>query len=373
MKQLPRTAELEQRLKASFGADAQIEKLAVFEATAANLLPLRKRSGMYQNARFTESLLQDMAASVNKESVPLQAQHDTSMLPLGRVFYGAVSGEELRVWFALNTETQGAVISDLNAGIFDQVSVGILSQKAMCSECGFDFMGEQASFDNWWSLTCDQGHKIGVNGVHVRLSGLSSWFETSIVGKGAVVGAKVPGPSDAVLSEDAHYRKLAASVQVPSMHLVCVAVTEQKAEEIKVTQATQSGTQVAVDLNKMVADLTAAQVEAAKKDARIAELEAQVGQLTTKLEAAASNVDPAEHTAAVTALQEICKRSMIALGEQEPKVPTAVAELVAAITDRQAKLSAVIPVGPTAQGADKDAKKGVAMTADSFSAFRRAG
>lgn len=350
MKQIPVTEDLKQRLRTSFGPDATIETLVVFEATAANLLPLRKSSGIYKGARFAESMLYEMAAAVKTESVPLHIMHNTYEEAVGRVFDGVVAGEELRVQFALNGDTQAPRVADLNAGISDQVSVGVLPKRLLCSECGWDFMGEAATSENWWNLQCGNGHEIGQNGVHVRLAGLDSWHETSVVGKGAVNGSRIVGPSQTAFAASLGQHRLAASEKVPGSRLVCLAVVENTPNP-KEPEMTDKTNTIAFDVNKMVADLSAAQTEAATKGAKVVELEASVADLTAKL-AVASSIKPEDFSAALAALTDIAKRSMIALGEQDPTPPTDVTALVALISDKQAKLTAMIPATPRSESVD---------------------
>lgn len=347
MKQITRTPDLDARLRASFGPDAQISSLVVFEAIAANTMKLRKTGGIYQGARMSESLLAEMAASVKQESVPFHMMHNTSTEPVGRVFDGRVVGEELYVQFAINRETQAKLVSDINAGVVDQVSVGILSQKLLCSECGWDYLGADANYENFWDLTCANGHTIGKDGVHVRLVGLSAWLETSGVGKGAVQGARIIGDHHSVFEQ----RRLAANIGVSPLKLACIASPET---------ITPEPTNI-MELHQLIADLTTAKAEGITLTAQLAAATAQVAELTAQLatERAANKVDPTQLEAATKMLTDICRRSMIATGDQSPTVPSDIAGLVATITDRQAKLSAMIPVGGRSLPADQDTQKPV--------------
>src|SRR5690606_17876502 len=83
------------------------------------------------------------------------------------------------------------VLAKVDSAVVDEVSVGLLTQHAFCSECDFDYFGPEATFTNIVMATCDQGHEIGVDGVHAKLVGLVDWAELSLVGSGAARNAKV--------------------------------------------------------------------------------------------------------------------------------------------------------------------------------------
>lgn len=363
MKRIPITESIRQRLTLAFGAEAKIDALVVYEAIAANQMPLRRSRGLYKGARFTPGMMREMAASVAAESVPLHVQHNTETLPVGRVFAAEVHDDELRTLFAVNQETQPGLISDLETGVVDQVSVGVLPSRLTCSECGWDYMGEGATFENFWSHTCTNGHVVGENGVFVWLSALESFMEQSLVNKGAVRGPYVVNPSQSVFAKSNTLQRLAASANQAPL-FICSGVPEPSSKEtttvdIKelLSQLTASTTEAALAKAQVATQLAPLQVQLAERDATITALQAQI----TTLEAAAAAPNP-DIQAAVEVLSDVATRSAVALGEQQPTLPTTVADLKAFIEDRQAKLTAVLPKGPRSQGADTDTSTPVGLT-----------
>src|SRR5690606_32499373 len=162
MKQITKTAEILAKLRASYGADANVDVLAVYEVVLANTLPLRKTGGLFKGARMESGLLHDIANAVNAESAPMQAQHDTGPLPVGRLFAAGVVGAETRRGVAVDGSTPAGLglIAQLDSGTVDQVSVGMVNKKLTCSRCDFDYMVPSA-YENRWDLTCNQDHKVG--------------------------------------------------------------------------------------------------------------------------------------------------------------------------------------------------------------------
>lgn len=348
MKQLSHTSELIARLKASFGEGVDVSKLAVFEAIAVNTLPLRKSGGLYKGAVFSTSAMTDMAAFLETESVPLQLQHDTGALPSGRVFAGRVQDDQLFVQFALNRDTQAPFIADIDAGMIDQVSVGALPKKLMCSECNFDYLGDSASFENLWTLTCDQGHTIGENGVHARLIGCAAWFEMSLVGQGAVRENRIIAPSEsAFASGNAH--RLAASAAARDALILQASPTipapkkddlamdkDALAQLLAATEAKTKAESALEPLKLQVTTLTEANTA----------LNARVTELQGKIDGAPKKDD---FDAAIAALQSMASKVMVACGDKDPKPPATVAELTALIEDKTAKLTALIPATPRSE------------------------
>lgn len=209
---------------------AQVSKLAgsailaddivVFEATAAGTRPVKQLGSMYDGARITRDTLVRMASALNsgEQSVPLHANHETrSQLPIGRVFQAEVitsmDGEyELRAFFYL-PKTEVALISSINLGVLDEVSVGLLTERAMCSSCGHDYFAPDADIYALFNRTCPNDHVLGVDGVHLVLDGVDTWSELSLVSRGASSRAKIHG-SDRQAS--ASQQRLAASGIAPT-------------------------------------------------------------------------------------------------------------------------------------------------------------
>jgi hypothetical protein len=352
MKQISKTPQVLERLRAAFGADADLSRLAVYEATLLNTLPLRKSSGIFQGARNSLSLLSEMATAINKESVPLQMQHDTEAAPFGRLFYGEVgSDDQLRGWFAVDGSTHPEVVAKLDSGVIDQVSVGFLMKSLTCSACGFDYMGPDA-WEQRYELTCDEGHAIGENGVHVFVDGLKNFFELSLVGKGAANGARIVGPSDAVLARSAETQRLAASARAETgfagVRLTATPPTPKqdpaKMDPELLTRLEASASEKATALAQLAAATT--QLEAA--NARVAELE-PLAAAATERDAAKAAVEKA-----VTALQAEARTVLTACGKSSDNLPSDVDALLALIDEHRAQFAAVVPVGGKSKGPGVD-------------------
>ena len=365
MKQVEKTPEIVSKLRQSIGADADVEKVAVFEAIALNSLPLRKRHPLYNGARVDRSLLLEMAQDVMRESKPVQIQHDTTPLPIGRVFHGEVvdgrGGPELRVLFFVD-KTEEKAIQKIDAGSVDQVSVSVLPKHIYNSVSGFDYLGADATFEHVWTGTDPDGNTIGEDGVFGRMVGLDAWFEMSLVGQGGANNARI-------VSRDAShfgssFQKLAASGVDPNA-LVLVASTRNESMDLKelVDQLTDTKVELAQKASE-VATLTAS---VAEKDARIVELEAQLAtaQATpdealtaanTALETATANLTAAsaDRDTAVSALKDVAKKVLTASGKLNEQVPEDIASLTALIASTETGLSAVLVAGGRSQDSVDD-------------------
>jgi hypothetical protein len=370
MKQIPITAQVMERMRAAFGDEADLSGYAVFEAVALNTRPIRKSfPKVWKGAQHTPSYLHQMREQLARESVPFQVMHDSSELPLGRVFAGTVTPEgQLAVQFAINPAGEGKeLIEKINAGTVDQVSIAALAKHVECSECGWDFMGDDADIMNFFTGECGNkkcGAVMGEEGAHAKISGLDSWFELSAVGKGGAEGAFILGPSKSNFDNGA-YQRLAASSDPNAMRAkVLIATADvQGDDQVNVQEFTAA-------IASEAAKTTAAEAKVAAAETRATAAEAQVAQLTADLatanEAVAAAPKKAEFEAAVAALTDIAKRQALALGKKVEDVPTDVAALVESIKTANETLTAIIPVGGRAQTADASQ----AEPAQSIGAFR---
>lgn len=337
MKQIAKSAKVLERLKAAFGPDADLNALAVYECVALTTLPLRKSGGIFKAARVSLSMLSEMASSVNAESIPLQLQHDGEPVPFGRFFYAEVIQDELVGLFAVDGINHPDIVSKLDSGVLDQVSVGFTMKRLTCSACGFDYM-EPANQMSMWTLTCDEGHMVGQNGVHVFVDGLEQFLELSLVGKGASEGARIVGPSDAQLQQNEQFR-IAASAN-PGVVALRLSPTvkedpQMNAEQMAAFTAAVSGEATAkAALSVAEANLASASATVASLTAKVAELEALTGDNVALKEAADT---------AVAALTIEAKKVLTACGKGDQAVPTDVKALLAVIDENRAKFAAIIP------------------------------
>lgn len=196
-KQVKITPELQVAIRNGVGdPDFSTDNVTVFEARMLSTEAVRQ-GGFFNGARVSPSTLQEMANFLNQpgKAIHLHIMHETRLLPVGRVFsaktFTTMTGEtELRGQFYLPND-EAALISKIENSVLDEVSVGLKTKHAFCSECNFDFLGEEADIMNFLTATCGEGHVIGENGVHARLVGLDQFIELSLVGQGAAKDAKI--------------------------------------------------------------------------------------------------------------------------------------------------------------------------------------
>lgn len=382
MKQIAMTEELSQLIKDRVGQDVETSGLAVFEAISLNTRPLPGKDGtIHEDARITQLTLQQMADHINLGNhLPLISDHQLMGEPKGRVFsaramYGERGDFELRTLFYLDP-TESRIISKLNAGSLDEVSVSFMPTQFRCSACGWDYFSPEASFDNLLDRTCANGHEIGTDGVHAELNGLADFIELSLVARGAADKPKIVGGSESKLAPATALRLVAKGFDQNSL----------------LVQATRGVSQVAdFDANKFLTDLAAAQTNVitltAERDqaasqvteltGQVSGLETQVTDLTAERDALQtqitelSNEDaPANETdAAVSFLRAQLQKLTVAKGEDEPELdqlPSTVAELEQEIRGLTSDLTAILPVGGVAQTPNPENKGNVALNSSAF-------
>lgn len=350
MKQITKTPEILAKLQKAVGPDVSTDDLAVYEATAFNTLPIRKRHPLYKGAVASEDILHAMASQVNGESVPLHVMHSSEGLNIGRIFTGSVvnvnGSPELRVLFFLPKSATQA-IDLLDTGTVDQVSVSFLSNKLLCSDCGFDFLGADATFDHIYSGVCDQGHVLGEGQTHAKLIGLDRWFEMSLVNAGGAQKARIHSGKTSVFAQD---HRLAASGVDPNYLLANLSTSEL-------------GKIDPMDLKELVEKLTDTVTKLALADAKVTELEAKLATVETKLaETEAKVVEVPADTVALQAqldpamahLRSEAKVIAPLVGATFDEGMTDVAKLVSFITEGQTKLRIAIPLGGISQGANSE-------------------
>lgn len=330
------------------GNSIDFDAIAVYETKTLNTKPLRKRGGLYKNAKTDESVLDGMVDSLNNstEGVPMHLMHNTSMLNVGKAFRATKvkrddGHSEVVTQFYIPL-VEESLVARLDTGAVDQVSVGLIANKIKCSHCDFDW--KQAGFMELMDLTCSEGHTVGEDGVHVvSTDGLDSWFELSLVDSGASTDARITDASRSKFVESAQFYQLAASNQneLKTSLILIANVDESFSEELppmdenKVNELIKAALAAKDDdtQSKIDAAVTAA---VAPKDAKIAELEAKVAELTaaqpTEDQAAvAAKLTAAEATVAKATefINDQALKAQIAAGVATPATP---ADLDAAIT-----------------------------------------
>lgn len=375
MKQLELTQELITLIKSRVGEDVNLEGIAVFEAITLNTKPLPGKKGtIFEGAVATPLTLRQISDHINNGGhVPLAFDHNLSDEPKGRVFFAELnyseSGEfELRTLFYVDS-TETKLISKINSGSLDEVSISFLATQLVCSECDFDYLGDDADLQNLLTRTCDNGHTIGDDGVHLRMIGLTSLIEVSLVARGAADNPKIVGRSASKLAPAPAQRLAARGFEIEG--LVCQASRgEDRVNTDKlVADLVDAQTKVGVLENAATSHSTA--LEAA--NTRATELETQLTtaeeakvELETQLTAAKDESKADEADAAVAYLTKVLEKLHVAAGESAENLPETVAELTAAIDEKTKGLTALIPAGGASNAATETDKTHKA----SLSAFR---
>lgn len=340
-------------MRDAFGPDVAVENIAVFESIALNTLPLRRANGILKGARFTASTLPLVAQAINKESAPVQKLHSPSDLPSGRMFYCEVVDDEMRSLF---TVTDPAIVEEINNGTIDQTSVGMQSKHMNCSACGFDYQSPGA-WENRYLLTCDQGHTIGEDGVFVWLDGCEAFLEYSLVGKGAVNGARIVGPSEQKLSKNERY-KLAASASADGFGIFQLTVTPKETPNVDLSALLGKHELTLIDKADLTVKLAASEGHRAAAEALVAKLTSDLATANAQLASVENETVAtlkAENVAAVASLQAEATLILTALGKPNEPLKASVPELVAQIAEHRIQLAAYVPTGQTSKPAGEDA------------------
>lgn len=362
------TPELEQALRFSVGDDALLaENFSIFEVVAASNKPLSK-GGLWLNGIISTETLELMAETLNSEggAKPLQVMHETSFLPIGRVFNGQVRvGSDgytsLFTYIAIPND-KVEFISDIENSVIDSVSIGVQFQEINCSECGFNYIGEKADWTNYATLTCNEGHTIGKDGVHAKLVGLKKFMELSLVNTGAVPNAKIL-PKSKQTQENNMYRLAASSNgEDKGLFILNASLVEPSSTKNLTTNPTikgdnmekseiktlltsleskiEEGATLKAQLNSLNSEVVELKASLEIKDKRISELEASVKdpeeltQLKAKLESEESekakvlNILATHYKAALTASSE----------DSEVAMPNSIEEILTGIEKRGLKL-----------------------------------
>jgi hypothetical protein len=232
-KQIEITDEILAQIERVTSTSIDADNIVVFEAAAASTRPISKAGSFYDGARMTRAMLSEMMEALNsgEESVPLHTLHmQGGEIPKGRVFGASLHDEidgstTLRTLFYLPL-AEKELIQKINLSILDEVSVGVKSQQALCSTCGFDYFGDDSDFTNLWDQTCGNGHVIGDDNCHLKLDGLDKWMELSLVSRGASDNPKILSRVKQLVSKDEHDRMAASGTPLEALVLFTSMATE---------------------------------------------------------------------------------------------------------------------------------------------------
>lgn len=339
MKRIELTERIKTFIKSSVGDDIDYEKIAAFEATAVTSLPLNKRGSVFDRGQITAETFIEAANLINTGTfVPLHTLHEQGYeIPVGRLFYGEhvrsnQGVDELRVLFFLDG-TSPDLISRLDTGVLEEVSVGMQFKRLLCSTCNIDLMEDNESI---WSQTCKNGHVMGMGTNHVKPDGVANFREMSLVSKGASNGAKVLGAQKRLLAS-AYYKDgsaLAASLKDPEFMLFGSPTKLAEEDPMLIAELQAKLAKAEGDLTLTATAKTEAEGKVAVLEAAKTEAEGKVAVLEAKLAAEAENNSGI--AASLTAWEAACTASEAAKTEAEGRVAT----LEAAKTEAEAKLLA---------------------------------
>jgi len=365
-KRLELTERIKSLIAKAVGDDVDFTKIAAYEAVSASTRPISQSYSPYDGAQMTQAFLQEMADYLETESVPKLVMHEGHMLPIGKVFHADVLASE-NGHFDLNSlffvQSQSEYAEKIDLGIIDEVSVGALPNHAYCSECDFDYAapGNEMSF---YYRECDNEHMLGVDGVHLRLTGLKKWKEQSLVGKGASNKPKILGSAKQRLSKEA-YQQLAADGMSPEAiemaYLLCSATqkTNDEGDPMDLKALTDQVVNLSSEKTKAETKLELAETNLLTANASVESLTARVTELEASLEAASNGEDKTKLEEVNVKLAEaktvsdfVAKQANLACVAAgiELKESATVIEQIAALEEAQVKL-ANIPRGGVALGA----------------------
>ena len=348
MKRIELTERIKSFITASVGDTIDYEKIAAFEATAVTSLPLNKRGSVFDRGQITAETFIEAANLINTGTfVPLHTLHEQGYeIPVGRLFYGEhvksnQGTDELRVLFFVDG-TSPDLISRLDTGVIEEVSVGMQFKRLLCSTCNIDLMEDNESI---WSQTCKNGHVMGMGSNHVKPDGVANFREMSLVSKGASNGAKVLGAQKRLLAS-AYYKDgsaLAASLKDPEFMLF--GSPTKLAEEDPMLIA-----ELQAKLAKAEGDLTLTATAKTEAEGKVAVLEAAKVTLEADkvaLEAAKTEAEgkvaileaaKTEADAAKVVLEAAKTEAEAKLAAAETEVATLKAAQTATLTQRPFKL-----------------------------------
>lgn len=375
-KEIEMTDELLMKFKNKFGEDADTSNFYMFECRALSTEPVHQGT-IYDGATVDSGILAAMADKINNsdENIGIHIMHNDFDLNIGRSFSArlGVSENGHNELFAtcalLRNEENKSIIEKIENNILDEVSVQFLAEHAYCSECHWDYMGEDASFENWWDKTCANGHTVGFDGCHLELEGLANFSEISVVNRGAAKNPKILSQKKRTLFNEGELMSLAASGKAPEFLVATFnnklenVMTKENvtlsAEEIAEMQAQLADLKQKLDLGEKVKELETSLSEKEKdledKEKALEDKEAEVNTLNEAHEAKVEELNgelsevKAQNQALLEFLQEQVKKVALAAGKKDVEVPSDLGEISAMLNENQQILATLVPAGGVSQ------------------------
>jgi hypothetical protein len=373
-------AMLAQIAKAAGADSMDASKIVAFEAIALNTQPISQKGGIFDKARHQRATLDLMVDYLRGNSVPVHTLHQQGdELPVGKVFTAGVfpteAGFEVRAQFYLSAG-ETTIVDRLDNGVLDEVSVGMRYQKLLCSTCGWDYMGADATFMNFMERTCANDHTLGTGTTELQLVGLDKWMEMSLVSKGAASQPKVVSRARARLGRE-EYTRIAASGVSPDATCLFGSPTISKDQTMDLAALVAANSAQAVQLADAVRLKDAASAELTTANTQLTELRAQLAAAikdapanaarVTELEASAKTAKD-EMDVVTTFLVEQAKLAQVASGKTGDEVVTAKNATEAMEIIKASKLALhVIPTDGKTVPAGADAGKDTNVA--SFASF----
>lgn len=385
MREIPITPEIKAAItRVNGGVEIDVSKVAVFESRSLNTRPLRRRTGLFAGAITQKITLDEMAASLNSsdEGLPLHIMHETDLLNVGRLFSARVDQNRDGAW-ELSSQfyidrSEDKLIAKINSGVTDQVSIGINGRELNCSACGFDY--KKGSIDNLMNLTCDEGHEIGHDGVHLLINGLDQWIEQSIVDTGASKGARIVAANDSRFINSQVYQLAAKSHQNDSetfMPLIAnlrdiiseeiPTVDEAKFEALLTAKFAEQNTATETAIAAKQKEVDAAVERAETAEAALAEAQKEINSdAVTELAAAKTELETA-----IAYLKDQATKAQVAAGVKAPVEATDIAAAIALIQSSGKNLVNLFAKDAQDEGVDKGSVKLAKLDTVDFRAFQR--
>ena len=368
------------KFSAKMGESASIDDFAIYKVKAISTEPLSKPNSLYDNGVCTPATvfsLSDIVAN-SDTNVGVVYNHDMTMLNVGRAFHAEFSQEEsgravTYVYLAvMKTSDTADLIKKIDNSVLDEVSVNFKATHVRCSECGWDYNGEDADESNWWETTCANGHRIGVDGCHVVLDGVDLFFEISIVNQGAAKNPKILNSytKESVIKNEIY--QMAASNKPSYMYVTRLnARLENEMEELQTTipvpaepapaepapvedtpvENTPAEPAPAEPATEEIVTEEPAPAEPAPVEPVVDEEKEQLKEALAKAEAEKNelaeklkNIED-EKTQVLSAYRSEVKKVLVALDKTEIEIPESLDGISKLLEDSRATLLSAIPVG----------------------------
>lgn len=393
---------LRQHIETKCGADVDTTKFVAYQARIISTEPISQNT-IYDGATTSAATITELEQMANDplRNTCIQTMHDNTILPVGRLIVAKAVDEfdtgarALYGTFIVSTEHED-IISKLDAGIIDEVSIGFSGKKLVCSECDKDFK-EADEMMQWMAAMagvcphCEA--KFGKNGAHLNIIGVDKLYEVSLVGKGAARNPKILDKSKQ-LALAANQKQIKASLSEIGAQVLNLSVTGKLTDEkentmdlsevmTKLTELSDRIQQFEDSVNSRLEELAntesaapveapveepAAEVEEDPKPAEEApaEEEAPVEEASTEEDAPAETEEaPVEEVSKVEAelsemksfmLAEVNK-VLVASGAEKLSEDASFESIKNALEASKLTLAASIPVGGVANAADSNAEE----------------